>query len=132
MVDSITQKGANALAFATKRLCGQTVTFQRGSNPTLDVTAVIGETPFRTDDETGASIISRSRDFIVDAADLVDSESAKIEPKRGDVIVQADGDELTTGEYVVSAPAGEPCFRYVDPGLFRIRIHTIRADTETV
>jgi len=123
---SILQKGALALAAATSQTCGLSITYRRGDNAVAGVSAVVGQTPFRIDDAAGASIVSRHRDFIFDAADLV-IDGAAATPERGDEIDQADGagDTVT---YRVTAPAGEAPWRYVDEANSRIRVHTIRAE----
>lgn len=64
------------------------------------VPAKLGRTLFRYDTPAGVTIRTEQRDFILRFSDL------DVEPKTGDEIVLA-------GEvYVVSAPNGEPCWRW--------------------
>lgn len=68
-----------------------------------DIPAKLGRTLFRTDDLAGGvSFRFEQRDFIIRVADV----PALDEPKRGDVILH-DGKT-----YIVSAPDGEPCWRW--------------------
>ena len=114
------------MAAALGQSCGLAVTFRRGVFTVADVTAVVGETPFRTDDETGYSVISHSRDYLVAAADLI-IDGSVVTPLRGDEIDEViDGDTIT---FRVTAPNDEPCWRYSDDDNTRIRIHTIRVNT---
>ena len=130
MVDSIFQKAAALVADQSTRSCGQAVTFRRGSTASPELTAVVGSTGFRGVDAGGVEVVTRSRDYFVDAADLLVA-GAVVEPRAGDQIAQvnADGDTVL---YTVTAPNGEAVFRYVDERETRVRIHTQRADIEVV
>lgn len=87
--------------FAT---ASQVVSYLRdGVTLASDIPAKLGRTLFRTDDLTGSVTIRyEQRDFIVRTSDLPNLD----EPKKGDEIV-FDGKT-----YQVSAPDGEPCWRW--------------------
>jgi hypothetical protein len=126
MVDSILQKGAALVAALTTRSCGQAVNFRRGDTVTPEIAAVVGSKLFRYNDADGMDVVSRTRDFIFDVAELLAIDVT--EPRRGDVIEMID-DAETTIKYDVAAPNGEPLFSYVDTDETRIRVHTFRADS---
>ena len=76
------------------------------------MTATIGRTLFRSENEYGVTIRVESRDF------LVSSEQLPAEPQRGDRITYA-------GRiYEVLAPNGEPVWRWSGPQNVTRRIHT--------
>ena len=64
------------------------------------VPAKLGRTLFRYDTPSGMTIRTEQRDFILRFSDI------KVEPKTGDEIV------LDGKSYVVTAPNGEPCWRW--------------------
>ena len=80
-----------------------------------DITAKLGRTLFRTDDLSGSVTLRfEQRDFIVRSSDLPTLD----EPKKGDEIL-FDGKT-----YQVSAPDGEPCWRWhTRQSHSQIRIH---------
>ena len=126
-METLFQKGAGLIASLTARSCGQAVNFRRGDSVATGITAVVGSKLFRYNDSSGFSTVSRTRDFIVDRADLLAAIGEDGEPRDGDVIEQVDenGDSI---DYQVAAPNGEPVFRYVDTSETRVRIHTFRND----
>ena len=76
------------------------------------IPAKLGRTLFRYDDPAGMIIRTEQRDFILRYSDL------NTEPKTGDEIV------LDGQTYVVSAPNGEPCWRWHSRSSHtEIRIH---------
>lgn len=99
----------------------RTVVYRRGTS-SVDVQATIGSTAFRIDDDTGASIVSISRDYLVRTTDLVLDGSPAL-PRRGDQIEDDDG-QGQTHVHEVMAPGGEPEWRYSDPQRSTLRIHT--------
>lgn len=106
--------------------CSQEITYSRGSDSvTLD--AVIGRTTHAVTDDYGAAVITETKDFIVAVADFLFDGSA-VTPERGDTITEVDGS--TTHTYKVSAPSGEPHYRYSDPDRTMIRIHAVHVDEE--
>jgi len=84
-----------------------------------NVPAKLGKTLFRTDDLAGGVTIRlEQRDFIVRTSDV----AAIGEPKKGDEIVY-DGHT-----YMVSAPDGEPCWKWhTRHSHTQLRIHTKEA-----
>lgn len=88
------------------------VRYQRRNRQAIDVSAVLGRTLFRAENEYGVTIRLESRDFLIAAADL------DLEPERGDQIIYA-GDC-----YEVLAPNAEPCWRWSDSFRQTLRIHT--------
>lgn len=86
-----------------------------GDTLASDIPAKLGRTLFRTDDLSGSVTLRfEQRDFIVRSSDLPNLD----EPKKGDEIV-FDGKT-----YQVSAPDGEPCWRWhTRQSHSQIRIH---------
>lgn len=89
----------------------------------ISLRATIGVTVFRTQDEYGRTLRTQSRDYLIRAADLV-FDGIGVLPRRGDVIHE--GGHL----YEVMAPAGEPEWRWSDPGRQTLRVHTKEIGTE--
>ena len=83
----------------------------KGGTP-AELTATIGRTLFRAENEYGVTIRIESRDFLVSA------ENLPTEPQRGDRITYA-------GRiYEVLAPNGEPVWRWSGSQHVTRRIHT--------
>lgn len=100
------------------------ITYTRGAS-SVSILATVGRTIFRVDD--GFQIFQRieSRDYIVDAADLV-LDGSQVLPERGDRIEEtANGATYT---YEVMAPGGEPHYRWSDREHNTLRIHTKLVD----
>ena len=77
---------AAAARAASQSVRGESVTFTRGAY-SLTLTAVRGSTGWdRSAPYGGVRIGDRSTDWIVEAADLVDSNGAEIKPQRQDEI----------------------------------------------
>ena len=83
----------------------------KGGTPAR-MTATIGRTLFRAENEFGVTIRVESRDF------LVSVEQMPREPQRGDRIIHAGR------VYEVLAPASEPVWRWSGPQHVTRRIHT--------
>jgi len=82
---------------------GSPITYQRdGQTIAADIPAKIGSTLFRTDDRNGITLRVEQRDFIVRVSDAGGLD----EPKKGDEII------WKGKVYMVSAPNGEPCWRW--------------------
>ena len=96
------------------------VTYSR-SPDTVDLQAQIGETVVLTVNDSGFQVEIRSRDFIVDPANLI-LNAVKEDPQEGDRIFLTQG--IVVIEYVVFRLAGEPVFRESDRYGNLIRIHT--------
>ena len=88
------------------------ITYQSGGGTASGMTATVGRTLFRAEDEYGVTIRVESRDF------LVSVDQMPREPLRGDRIVYAGR------VYEVLAPNGEPVWRWSGPQHVTRRIHT--------
>lgn len=102
------------------------IVYVRGANR-LSLRVTIGMTAFRQQDQNGVLIVERTRDYFVEAADLVLGGSAVV-PARGDHIEETEG--ATVYIHEVLAPGGEPCWRWSGPDRTTYRIHTKEIDTE--
>lgn len=121
--------GLARLAVRRKAHQGRTVTYRRGGN-SVEVTASIGQTTFRTVVDYGAQVRTARRDYLVSTVDLV-LNSERVLPEAGDRIEEIDGDQ--TFVYEVMGPGGdEPAWRYSDPYRRVLRIHTKHVGTEAV
>lgn len=116
----------SAAIAAAKEVAGVPVAYRRGDQ-SVNVTAVVGTTVFRLTDDVGVVESVQSRDYLVQAADLVLGGSAAL-PQRGDSIRETHGS--TTYVYEVLAPNNEPPFSYSDTGRLLLRIHTKHVATE--
>ena len=79
---------------------------------TLEVTATIGRTLFRAENEYGVTVRTESRDFLISAEQLPD------DPQRGDRII------YNGIRYEVLALNGEPAWRWSGRDNLLRRIHT--------
>ena len=84
--------------------------FRNGGS--VELTASVGRTLFRAENEYGVTVRIESRDFLVSA------EALPGEPQSGDRIVHAGR------VYEVLAPNGEPVWRWSGPQHVTRRIHT--------
>lgn len=84
--------------------------------------ATIGQT--RTENDTGDGTVVEGRvvDWLIDTAAIV-IDGRTILPEPGHAIIDASGDK--TVEYNVTDMGNEPCYRYVDRRMKKLRIHTI-------
>ena len=82
------------------------------SGGSVELTASVGRTLFRAENEYGVTVRVESRDFLVSAENLPG------EPQSGDRIVHAGR------VYEVLAPNGEPVWRWSGPQHVTRRIHT--------
>ncbi len=99
-----------------KHLASQVLYRRDGAS--VPITATIGKTVFKIEDEYGRIVHYESRDYLISTADLVlDGET--VLPERGDEIIDEDG-----FVYEVMAPANEPEWRYSDTHRQTLRIHT--------
>ena len=99
-MDSIFESGESMMREAFG-YAARTVDYYRdGSAIASGIPAKVGRTLFRYDTPAGMTIRTEQRDFILRYSDL------NTEPKTGDEIV------LDGKVYVVSAPNGEPCWRW--------------------
>ena len=88
------------------------IEYQFKSGGSAELTATVGRTLFRAENEYGVTIRVESRDFLVSVNQM------PREPQRGDRITYA-------GRiYEVLAPNGEPVWRWSGPQHVTRRIHT--------
>lgn len=88
--------------------------------------ATPGVSMFQTTDANGALLSYESRDYLFRSRDLVLND-VRFTPRAGDVIYETINDVVHKHE--VSAPAGEPVFRYSDTSKHSIRVHTKHVGT---
>ena len=100
------------------------VTYHR-EQQSIELTATIGKTVFRTEDEFGRVQHFESRDFLIPSEQLTDAP-----PQRGDRIRETQADK--TFVYEVMAPGKEPHFRLADTYRRTLRVHTKLVDIEDV
>ena len=102
---------------------GVQISYRRGETTLASgFLAKLGSTLFRADDHRGVTIRTEQRDFIFRMADL----PAGFEPEPTDEIIH-DGHR-----YMVSAPNGEPCWRWhTRLNHSQIRVHAHHAGIES-
>ncbi len=105
------RKGALWLEQQRTAHCSSPVEYRRGES-TYTVQATKGKTDYEVADDFGATIGSHAIDFLIMADEL------GLRPEPGDVIV-ADG-----YQHEVMNLGGEGCWRWSDPNLITMRIHT--------
>lgn len=111
---------SNALLNAVRtarQVAGVAVTYRRGE-ASVELTAVVGQTPTERDDGTGIVVRSKVRDYLIMATDLV-LAGEPASPQKGDRIEEADGHV-----YEVMPVGSEPAWRYSGPGRDVFRVHT--------
>ncbi len=96
-------------------LASQAVYARDGSQ--VELAATVGQTRFQATDEQGLVTEFQARDFIIERADLV-LGGVVVEPRRGDTIT------WNGKVFEVMAPPGEPVWRYSDPFMVSVRVHT--------
>jgi len=124
---NLLQIGASWLADQMKTHASIDVTYERGAEQ-VPVKATIGKTEFDLDDGSGVVVRVQSRDFLIQAADLVLGGIESL-PVAGDLIRETQGTK--TFVYEVMAPGEEPHYRFSDPFRKLLRIHTKHVATES-
>jgi hypothetical protein len=117
---NVLQEGSSWLVGQNRRYMAGLVTYSRpGSTPLAvgPIPAKLGKTPYETVDASGVVTTVESRDFLIEAADLV-LGGAAVEPARGDRITDAVGQV-----WEVALGPGQQCFRRVEFDTV-FRIHT--------
>lgn len=109
-------QAGNTMLDASFAMVGVPISYTRDSSTLASgILAKLGSTLFRADNSNGVTIRTESRDFILRASQL----PAEFEPVTGDEIIH-DG-----FRYMVSAPNGEPCWRWhTRQNHSQIRVHT--------
>jgi hypothetical protein len=113
------EQGAAWLAGKLQAHGSAEVVYQRGAAQ-VALRATIGKTEFEIDDGSGIVERIQSRDYLIQAADLVLGGSETL-PLPGDQIHETQGD--TVFVYEVMSPGKEPCWRYSDPFRKLLRVH---------
>jgi len=98
----------------------RSVVYRRGELG-VELTAVIGRSPYQQDDGEGVITRAQVRDFLIDTHALLLSIIGSL-PKAGDRIVEIDDDQ--TFIFEVMPLGAEPHFRFSDPYRLKLRIHT--------
>lgn len=116
------QAGNNMLDAAFE-MVGVPISYRRDTSMLATaIPAKLGSTLFRADDQSGVTIRTEQRDFILRMSQL----PTAFEPVTGDEIIH-DGHK-----YMVSAPNGEPCWRWhTRLNHSQIRIHTNHAGLDS-
>jgi hypothetical protein len=115
------------LAGQFRKHLAHTVIYCRG-NEELPVQATVGRTRLQINDAYGGVRMEwTDRDFLIAAEDLVFDGQAVL-PQRGDRIRETRDARVLV--YEVTAPAGEPEWRWSDPFGKLLRIHTKQVDVE--
>jgi hypothetical protein len=124
-------RGAAMVAAKLKASAGTPVVYRSGPL-SIAVTAIVGDTSNQVDNMDGVTVRTHTRDYLVDAVDLVDlagPDPVIIEPRRGDTITDHESNPAQV--YEVLPMAGEPCWRWSDRAQKRRRIHTKWVETVT-
>ncbi len=121
------EKGVEWLRGQRKAHLGRTVTYGRGEEISFDVTATVGETRFRIGQGTGPDVLVRTRDYLIEAADL--AAGGISEPAAGDQIRETRGETVYVQE-VMGPGNDEPAWRWSDRYGGSLRIHTKELTTE--
>lgn len=114
------KSGMNHLIAAVKGNRGTAITYKRGGE-SVSITATVGGTEAESDETAGIYVRYRSRDYLIEAADLIISGS-QTEPARGDTIEETINGETHTFE--VLPLGGEQAFAYSDHNHKQLRVHT--------
>lgn len=100
----------------------RSVVYRRGASE-VTVSATVGRTEFEEFGADGSVIRSESRDYIIRVADLGDTIAQGFRPERGDLIIEAIGDEDVAYE-VMSITSGDEPWRFHDRRQSQYRITT--------
>ena len=125
---NLLQTGSEWLADQLKTHGSTEVIYVRGLDQ-VTVQATIGKTEFEIDDGSGIVERIQSRDYLIQAADLVLGGSETL-PLPGDRIHETQGG--TTFVYEVLSLGKEPCWRYSDPFRKLLRVHAKYVAIETL
>jgi hypothetical protein len=124
---NLLETGAVWLADQVKTHASMDVVYARDLEQ-VPLQAMIGRTEFEIDDGSGIVERFESRDFLIQADDLVLGGSATL-PEPGDRILESDGAQIFA--YEVMAPGDQACWKYSDPFRKLLRIHTKHVTTVT-
>jgi hypothetical protein len=119
-MSDLIQEGADWLAGQLEGNASQSVTYSRGVDE-VALDATVGSTDRESMDESGTSIKSKIRDYIIRTSKLILNENP-ILPERGDKIKQVVGTQTFT--YEVIEIGGDKHYSPMDPAGTMLRIHT--------
>jgi hypothetical protein len=118
--------GSAWLADQLKKHASTRVYYKRAA-AAVQLSATIGRSEFDGTDTDGHLLRFQSRDYLVDAQDLV-IDDVPTEPKPGDQIIEGD---LDNGFVYEVMPVGEEgCWRWADSFRIKYRIHTKYVGTQ--
>ncbi len=110
------KNGMSWLESQRKNHFSSPVIYRRGEDFT-ELSATIGKTIFKVEDEYGRVVHYESRDYLISNADLIIGGE--------NILPEVDDEIIENGHiYEVMAPANEPEWRYSDTHRQTLRIHT--------
>lgn len=116
------QAGSDFLNASHRAFASGTVYYRRAGLGMALVSATVGSTLLRVDDDVGGVRTQWiDRDYLILASDLV-LGGTPIEPQSGDEIIETGGGIRRT--YEVGAPFGENAWRWSDPYYTMMRVKT--------
>lgn len=118
-----------AACSAVRNVLGETVVYRRGAQLAQDLTAVVGSTLFKSENDRGAVIFVRSVDFHAALADLAFLPGGL--PAEGDVLERFLGAGRRSEKHEVTRFNDEPAWRWRDAAHTELRIHTRLVDSQT-
>ncbi len=121
------QKGQEWLASKLTQHASRQVVYRRGELGAA-LQATIGKSMYDQDDGEGIVTRSQVRDFPHRYSLVLESIIGSL-PRRGDTIVEIDGDH--TFIFEVMALGGDPPWRYSDPFRLKLRIHTKQIESHS-
>lgn len=119
---SLMSRGMDFLNRTLNAAAGVDVTYSRAA-ASVTLTATVGRTVFRRNEQGGAAVEFGERDYLITAADLILSGVA-VEPAEGDRITETINGVAVT--FRVVPVLGEPAWRWSDPSRTAYRVHVKR------
>jgi hypothetical protein len=110
--------GIASIQATRKATMTEAVTYTFADASTVSVQATRGRSEFEMVDQNGIQHELSTRDFLLHAADLKQSDTV-VTPTAGETITDASGNV-----YEVMQITGVPSWQYSDPGETILRIHT--------
>lgn len=118
---NLMQRGMSWLHGKLDKADGIKVTYRRGAQSILNLSAVVARTEFNSGNAEGTTVVSNVRDYLIMVADLVLSGSP-IKPQAGDKIEEVIGGATYT--YTVLSLDNSEISRDSDTYHEKHRIHT--------
>ena len=120
-------KAEERLSGLLKKFASRKVRYSR-KMASGEVDATVGKTEFEAfSPETGLVVHAETRDYLIQAADLV-LNGERVLPEVGDRIREELAGKTIVCE--VMAPQGQPQFRWCDPSRTTLRVHAKQVGTE--